>query len=144
VLLNLKGELGARIGVEAASLGGGRICITGIDGVKTGFRAEYPTVIMQHRDKPGQLKLLVDLLADSGINVANLYMVRHTRGGRSVVVAECDQNLSPQELGRLHELTDMDRIIYLPYEGAGGQGPEDRKQEIYDKAGKGAHADGFC
>jgi L-serine dehydratase len=116
VLLTLKGEQGATISVEAASLGGGRISITGIDGIKTNFHAECPTIIVKHQDKPGQLKKLIDLLAYSSINVGNMHTMRHTRGGMAIVVIECDQNLSQQELKLLHALPGIEKLTYLPLE----------------------------
>ena len=119
VRLNLQGEQGGQICVEAASLGGGRIRVTGIDGVKTAFQTDYPTLIVQHQDKPGQLKQLLDLLAHDSINVASLYTARNSRGGMGVVVAECDQDLPLQMLTMLHALPDINKYTYLPLDEGG-------------------------
>lgn len=120
VRLHLTGERGGKITVEAASLGGGRIRVTAIDGLKTNFQADYPTLIVQHQDQPGQLKRLLDALAQENINVANLHMVRAERGGLAVVVAECDQNLDEQELSWIHALPGVKKITYLPLDAEGG------------------------
>lgn len=120
VRLRLQGANGAELTMEAASLGGGRIRVTAIDGLKTNFQADYPTLIVQHQDQPGQLKRLLDALAQENINVANLHMVRAERGGLAVVVAECDQNLDEQELSWIHALPGVKKITYLPLDAEGG------------------------
>lgn len=120
VRLHLQGLGGGKLTVDAASLGGGRICVTAINGIKTNFQADYPTLIVQQQDRPGQLALLMDTLASNSINVANLHMVRAERGGMAVVVAECDQDLGAAALASVGKLPGVEKTTYLPLTAEGG------------------------
>lgn len=119
VRLELLGAAGNRLALEAASLGGGRIRITNIDGLSVRFQAEYPTLIVQHTDQPGQLAQLVELLAQDKINVANLYLTRAGRGQLAIVVAECDCELSERKLDKIRALPGLHKMIYLSLDEGG-------------------------
>lgn len=120
VRLELTGDMGGKLILEAASLGGGRIRITHLDGLPVSFQAEYPTLVVQQLDQPGQLAKMVVLLAEEGINVANLHMTRGTRGGNAIVVAECDEELPQAKMALIRALPGVQKLTYLSLREKGG------------------------
>lgn len=78
------------------SLGGGRINIAEIDGIETNFSGENPTLIVHNLDQPGHVSEVTSMLAHKGVNIATMQLYRSSKGGKAVMVVECDQEV-PQE-----------------------------------------------
>jgi len=79
-----------RVEVIGSSTGGGGILITGIDGVTVKFTGLYPTLITRHRDHPGVIHQVTEVLAKQGINVAYMSVFRQERGDKAFMVIESD------------------------------------------------------
>ena len=105
VLLRLKSPTGDAVELEAASIGGGRIEVRRLDGMPLCFTAEQPTLIVTNADQPGSVADVSHLLAARGINIATFQVNRDSRGGRAIMVIECDATL-PQSL--------VDEVAGLP------------------------------
>ena len=52
--IHLKGENGAECEVQGASIGGGNILVTEINGMEVSFTGQYNTLMVLHYDKPGR------------------------------------------------------------------------------------------
>ncbi len=92
-IVSLTGHAGQVLTVRAASLGGGRISVTEIDGVKAAFGGENNTLIIHNDDTPGTVAIVTTQLAIRAINIASMQLFRSAKGGRAVMVLECDQPL---------------------------------------------------
>ena len=77
------------------SLGGGRINIAEIDGIETNFSGENPTLIVHNLDQPGHVSEVTSMLAHKGVNIATMQLYRSSKGGKAVMVVECDQEGNP-------------------------------------------------
>ena len=64
-----------------------------MDGLRTAFSGELPTLLVQNNDQPGCVSRVTGVLADNGINVASLQLSRGGRGGSAVMVIECDEEV---------------------------------------------------
>ena len=93
VKMNLTGVSGRTLEVVAASIGGGRIQICEIDGLTANFSGDYPTLIVHNVDQPGHVTEVTSMLAHKSINIATVQLYREKRGGRAVMVIECDQSI---------------------------------------------------
>ncbi|MBR2880693.1 MAG: L-serine ammonia-lyase, iron-sulfur-dependent subunit beta [Oscillospiraceae bacterium] len=93
VLIVMETEDGRRMEMGASSLGGGRIEVFSVDGLRTAFSGELPTLLVQNNDQPGCVSRVTGVLADNGINVASLQLSRGGRGGSAVMVIECDEEV---------------------------------------------------
>lgn len=83
--------------VVGSSTGGGGIMITKIDGLIVKFTGLYPTLITRHKDHPGVIHQVTEVLADQGINVAYMSVFRQDKGDQAFMVIESD-DLIPQKI----------------------------------------------
>ena len=82
-----------RLNLTAASVGGGRIRVTSIDGVAADFGGDANTLIIHNDDTPGCIAEVALALARRQINVASMQVFRSAPGGEAVMVLECDSHI---------------------------------------------------
>ena len=104
---------GDRLCVTAASIGGGRIRVTEIDGLEVGFSGDMPTLIIQHRDEPGVIADVTRLLAEAGLNIATMRAFRQHQGGEAAMAIELDARPDPSLVNCLTHLHFIDRAVAL-------------------------------
>jgi len=94
--------------ITGISIGGGAVVLTNINGVDVNITGEYPTLVMEHTDKPGMIALMSKALGEAFINIAFMRVFRHDKGGQAYTVMEIDQ-IVPEEI--LHKLRNLHRDI---------------------------------
>ena len=107
VLLRLEGESGKTLEMIGASVGGGKIEIRELNGLKLRFTAEYPTLIIQNHDNPGSIAWVSSLLADAGVNIATFQVTRNSRGREAIMVIECDSPVTEELIAAIRENPDI-------------------------------------
>ena len=113
VLLRIS-RIGERpLEVTAASLGGGRIRVTALDGIETNFTGERPTLIIRNLDRPGRVAQVTAALFELQINIATMKLYRDTRGGYAVMVLELDQPIDEASLRRFERMEGVLQVTYL-------------------------------
>jgi len=95
--LRITGAKGQLTEVVGASIGGGNILITEVDGHQVEFSGDYPTLIIRHQDMPGVITEITRILAGNSINVAFMQVFRRSRGAEANMVIETDQPV-PEEV----------------------------------------------
>ncbi len=110
VLIEMETSDGRRMEMGASSLGGGRIQVFSVDGLRTAFSGELPTLLVQNNDQPGCVSRVTGVLADNNINVASLQLSRGGRGGNAVMVIECDEEIP---LNTVDELRALEGIMQV-------------------------------
>ncbi len=85
--VNSKGEVSELVG---ASVGGGNILVTELNGMKLKFTGEYPTLVIRHHDVPGVINNVTGILAKEQINVAFMRVFRHAKRQDAYMVIETD------------------------------------------------------
>lgn len=90
VLLELVGESGTRMTMQACSTGGGRILVNKLDGVEVNFAGDYHTLIIQNIDQKGNLSEVTTALSLAGVNVASMGLHRDSKGGSVMMIIETD------------------------------------------------------
>lgn len=113
VQLNLTGVSGRQIEIVAASIGGGRIQITEIDGLPANFSGDYPTLIVHNLDQPGHVTRVTSMLAEQSVNIATMQLYRDGRGGNAVMVIECDQEVPVASIQWLEHEEGILKVTYL-------------------------------
>lgn len=93
--IRIEGSQGQRTDVLGASIGGGNIRITEINGMEVDFTGEYATLIIRHADLPGAISVVTDVLAQAEINVAAMRVFRQSRGRDACMIIETDSNVPP-------------------------------------------------
>ncbi len=85
-VLTLKSKAGRTLVLKAASVGGGRIRVTEIDGVPADFGGDSNTLIIHNEDTPGCIAEVTMSLAQRRINIASMQVFRAATGGYAVMV----------------------------------------------------------
>lgn len=111
-LLDLVGESGKKLQLQASSVGGGAIEVNGIDGIAVSFTGDYNTLIVRNQDESGSVAAITSILSQLRINVANMSVNRHRRGGDALMVIETDQHIKPNQVEFLAELPGILSLTY--------------------------------
>lgn len=113
VKLILTGLGGRSIQIVAASVGGGAIRITEIDGLPAHFSGDYPTLVVNHADRPGQVHEITAMLGYRAVNIAAMQMYRSSKGGDAVTILECDQSVPEDAINHLARQNGILKVTYL-------------------------------
>jgi L-serine dehydratase len=119
-VMNLTGESGQKTCIQGESIGGGRINIHMIDGMKVDFGGEYPTLIVHNIDKPGYIEEVTSVLSHRSVNIATMHLNRESRGGNAVMVIECDEEIEQEALREIRSLEGVLAITYYSPAGTSG------------------------
>ena len=92
-VLRLTSRTGRGLSMKAASVGGGRIRVTEIDGVPADFGGDSNTLIIHTEDTPGCVAEVTTSLALRRINIASMQVFRAGTGSYAVMVLECDSHI---------------------------------------------------
>ena len=92
-VLQLTARSGRELSLKAASVGGGRIRVTEIDGVPADFGGDSNTLIIHNEDTPGRIAEVTMSLALRRINIASMQVFRAAVGRYAVMVLECDSHI---------------------------------------------------
>jgi len=115
-LLELTGKSGKKLTLQAASIGGGAIVVNKIDGIDVNFTGEFNTLVIRNQDENGAVAAVTSVLNQLRINVANMSLCRHKRGGDALMVIETDQHIKPHQVAFLSELTGILSVTYYDKE----------------------------
>ncbi len=111
--LTLFGSSGKVLHVMASSIGGGRIEICELDGLKAKFSAECPTLLVSNKDKPGLVACVAAELQKCHINIATMQVYRSGRGDLAMMVIECDEAIPDCAIASLRNLKGVEDLRYV-------------------------------
>jgi L-serine dehydratase len=108
--IHLKGKNGETCSVEGASIGGGNIRIDYINGMRVDFTGEYNTILVLHKDKPGLIAAVTNLMREkyADVNIGNFRLSRPVKGGEAMMTIEID-GMPPQ--GIIEDIRKIDNVI---------------------------------
>lgn len=115
-LLELTGKSGKQLTLQASSIGGGAIVVNKIDGIDVNFTGDFNTLIVRNQDESGSVAAITSSLSQVHINVANMSVNRHRRGGDALMVIETDQHIKPRQVEFLSELPGILSVTYYDKE----------------------------
>ena len=92
--MEITGESGRILKVRGESLGGGKVMLTRINGVKVQFTGEYHALIVIQRDNPGVVAGITSVLSSWDVNIAYLRVFREEKGGLAYTIVESDEEIS--------------------------------------------------
>ncbi|HWR41533.1 L-serine ammonia-lyase, iron-sulfur-dependent subunit beta [Sporomusa sp.] len=94
----LIGQGGAESQVSGASIGGGRVVISEVDGFPLEFTGDFPTILTLHEDRPGAVAEVTGILSKRGVNIAQMRVFRRNKGGLASMVLETDQPVDQADI----------------------------------------------
>lgn len=92
--IEIEDVTGRRHTVRGESIGGGKVRLTRIDGVKVHFTGEYHSLIVEHKDHPGVIAYVTTVLSKCHVNIAYLRVYRETKGGIAYMIIESDEEIT--------------------------------------------------
>lgn len=100
--------------VQGASVGGGAICITEINGMAVQITFNEDTLILFHRDAPGVLASIAHILSSNGYNIGNLRLSRTRREGDVITVVETDVPVDQTTVSQLWSVESVAEAVVIP------------------------------
>ena len=114
--IELTGKSGKKLSMIASSLGGGRIMVVEMNGLRVSFSGDLPTLIVQNRDLPGHVRDVSDILAKESVNIATLHLYRDYPGGNAVMIIETDKAVQSQSLEALRAIRGVTGVTFVSTE----------------------------
>jgi len=93
--------------MKGASIGGGNIEVSKVDGYDVRFTGNYSTLVITHKDRLGMLAEITGLLQREGVNIGHLSLDRKGRSGEALTVIEIDNPITSK---LIHELQEMQQV----------------------------------
>lgn len=110
--ITVRSDDGDEFFVRGASIGGGEVEITNINGTEISFSGKYNAVIINQKDEPGVVAQIAGVFAKHGINIAFMRVYRESRGSDAFSIVEIDG--TPND-GFMTELEGLEHIISVRY-----------------------------
>ena len=114
--VDLVGRSGKTLSMTGSSLGGGRIMVNKLDGIEVNFTGESNTLVVRNQDEFGSVAAVTSILNQLRVNVANMSVHRHKRGGDALMVIETDQHIKPKQVEFISELPGILGVTYYDKE----------------------------
>ncbi|MDF2499556.1 MAG: sdhB [Anaerosporomusa subterranea] len=111
--MQLKGISGKSVKVTGASIGGGRIVITQIDGYDVEITGDYYTLITLHQDKPGIIAMITQILAQQNVNIAFMKVSRKQKGVQALMVLETDHPIPEEVLAAISPVPAIESALLV-------------------------------
>ena len=113
VRVTITGASGAMLTMEAASVGGGNIEVHRIDGLRVNFNGKENTMIIRHMDTPGAIARVTGVLAQRGLNIANMQGYRRQAGGDAMIVLELDGIPDDDVIQQIREIQYVQGVTFM-------------------------------
>lgn len=98
---------GHYVSLLGSSIGGGNIQVTEINGMSVSLTGQYTTLIVLHRDAPGTIASVTEIMAEAGVNICNFHLSRKQKGGQAVMTIEIDGSFDSKLNQKIKELPNI-------------------------------------
>ncbi|MGM9661557.1 MAG: L-serine ammonia-lyase, iron-sulfur-dependent subunit beta [Oscillospiraceae bacterium] len=112
VVMELTGVNGRTLKLRASSVGGGQILVNELDGIEVEFDGHFNTLVIHNQDEFGTIAEVTRLLSNYRINIANMKLSRHRKGGEALMVIETDQTVEPRLIEWIAAFPGILKVTY--------------------------------
>ena len=116
VRITLTGASGRSVAVQGASVGGGNIRVTRLDGLEMDLTGEAPTLVVAHNDTAGVIAAVTEALRSLELNIGGFRLTRAAKRGLAVMTVELDSEPPANLVDELSLLPNVLRVIFLAVE----------------------------
>lgn len=102
--------------VTGISIGGGSAVIKKINGVKIDLAGDYNTLVIRHKDIPGAVAYITNILSDYEINIAFMKLYRENKGAVAYSIIEADQIITPNIIDKIEASSNILSALLIPKE----------------------------
>ena len=113
VRITLTRASGSKVTVQGASVGGGNILVSEINGMTVHVTGQSNTLVILHRDKPGTIAAVTNFVACSSVNIGNFRLSRPQKGGEAVMTIEVDGDISDVMVQELNVLPNIIHVVLI-------------------------------
>ena len=113
-VIYLVGRSGRTARVRGASVGGGNIMISNIDGYTVELTGQYPALITIHHDCPGVITRVTQILAHAAVNIAFMRVSRQNRGETAMMIMELDEEPDVQVIAECQQAESVEYAFAIP------------------------------
>ncbi|NPV89915.1 MAG: L-serine ammonia-lyase, iron-sulfur-dependent, subunit beta [Firmicutes bacterium] len=110
---DLVGAAGRKVRIIGASVGGGRIIITGINEYQVELTGDYTTLLVVYKDEPGIVAGITQVLARENVNIAFMRVSRRGKGGQAMMILELDQPVPDKTLEEINSASSIESAIMV-------------------------------
>lgn len=96
---------GKTMSIRGVSLGGGKVEIIRLNGIKVHITGEYCTLIVVQKDKPGVVAHIIKCLSKYQVNIAYMRIFRESKGGKAYTIVEADEPIPYEILREIEKKT---------------------------------------
>lgn len=101
--MEIEDVTGRKLTVRGESIGGGKVRLTRINGVKVLFTGEYHSLIVIHKDHPGVISKVTANLGECHVNIAYLRVYRENKGGVAYMIIESDEEITQEIVDKIEK-----------------------------------------
>lgn len=105
--ITLVSKNGRQVSLRGSSIGGGNILITRVNGMEVSLTGQHTSLIVLHRDAPGTIAAVTELMAEYGVNICNFRLARKTKGGQAVMTIEIDGVFGQELNDKINQLPNI-------------------------------------
>lgn len=102
--------------VTGVSIGGGRAVIKKINGVTVDLSGEYHTLVIKHKDMPGVVAKVTNILSTFNINIAFMKLYRENKGTIAYSIIEADQPINSNIIEEIEEYQNVYQAFLIEKE----------------------------
>ena len=113
-VIYLVGRSGRTARVRGASVGGGNIMISNIDGYQVELTGQYPALITIHHDCPGVITRVTQILAHAAVNIAFMRVSRQNRGETAMMIMELDEEPATSVIEECQQANNVEYAFAIP------------------------------
>ena len=106
-------KIGNQSEIVGASIGGGSIKITKINGLDVEFTGEYPTLIIRQKDVHGVVANVTRIMNQIQINIAFMRVFRHKKGEDAFMIIETDETVPKEIIENINLIGEEIIQVYL-------------------------------
>ena len=111
--ITLTGRSGETAVLQGASVGGGTILVSEINGMEVHVTGQSNTLVILHHDKPGTIAAVTNFVAGSSMNIGNFRLSRPHKGGEAVMTIEVDGGVPDTMVAHLKQLPNIIRVVLI-------------------------------
>ncbi len=103
-----------KLNLQFSSVGGGKIILNEIDGVKVRYEGKYPTLIVFNEDVPGVVVSVGRIIADEEINIVEMRVYNdENKSNNAVMIINMNKRVSADFIEKCKSVPEIKKIIYL-------------------------------
>lgn len=113
VRITATGVSGRAVDLIASSTGGGVIKVTNLLGFAVELDGQSNTLIIPHLDRPGTVAAVTAVLAEEGVNIAQMRVAREVPGSDAIMIIETDQVCDQPGMEKIRNLPSVFSVTFL-------------------------------